>query len=71
MLLVTRMENHLRQPVLLDQLIESTVDNLTLNRLAIGRTEHQIKVYELVTEKVFQFFDVSLSLRQHFRYGFR
>ena len=52
-------------------LIESTVDNLPLNRLAIGRTENQIEVYELVTEKVFQFFDVSLSLYQHFRYGFR
>ena len=45
--------------------------NLPLNRLAIGRTENQIEVYELVTEKVFQFFDVSLSLYQHFRYGFR
>ena len=56
---------------LLNQLIESTVDNLPLNRLAIGRTENQIEVYELVTEKVFQFFNVSLSLYQHFRYGFR
>src|SRR5699024_183284 len=65
------MENHFRQSLLLNQLIESTVDNLPLNRLAIGRTENQIEVYELVTEKVFQFFDVSLSLYQHFRYGFR
>lgn len=54
------MENHFRQSLLLNQLIESTVDNLPLNRLAIGRTENQIEVYELVTEKVFQFFDVSL-----------
>ena len=28
------MENHFRQSVLLNQLIESTVDNLSLNRLA-------------------------------------
>ena len=60
------MENHFRQSLLLNQLIESTVDNLPLNRLAVGRTENQIEVYELVTEKVFQFFDVSLSLYQHF-----
>ena len=65
------MENHFRQSLLLNQLIESTVDNLPLNRLAVGRTENQIEVYELVTEKVFQFFDISLSLYQHFRYGFR
>ena len=59
------MENHFRQSLLLNQLIESTVDNLPLNRLAIGRTENQIEVYELVTEKVFQFFDVSLYLSNY------
>ena len=36
------MENHLRQSVVLDQLIEGTIDNLTLNRLAVGGTEHHI-----------------------------
>ena len=65
------MENYLWQSIFLDQLIESTVNNLTFNRLTVGRTEHQIEVCELVPEKVFQFFDVSLSLHKHFCHSFR
>ncbi len=45
--------------------------NRLLNQLALEEAESQLKCYQLVTEKVFQFFDVSLSLYQHFRYGFQ
>ena len=38
------MEYDLRQIVVLDQLVEGSVDDLILNRLAVGRTEYQIEV---------------------------
>ena len=64
-------ENYLRKSVLLNQFVEGTIDNLPLNRLSVGRTEHQIEVNELVTEKVFQFFDFRLALNQHFCHSSR
>ncbi len=59
------MEHNLWKSVLANQLVKGTIDNLSLNRSAIGGAEHQIEIKEFVTEKVFVFFDGCFSLNQH------